>query len=267
MNVVQLHERVRFWVDIVSSTRFESEDIDNALNVASDNKVRESYDKGRFMNKSDAFQKVQRIRDELGPIVKKLTEGSGLAISSDLITIDSDISYRYMLSIRAKFGLSGWHPCFPLTYNRKNVVERNPYRRVRTTPVSKVYYNEDTNGINISHNIPTALDDAEIYYLADPAIINYGIEYSSSKTFTDGDVVYAVEETVYGGVTYKIGDAITISAPTLSITSGLVVFDYVDCDIRASTHEEISRRGAYSCLITAGEIDKANQLMQEIMAS
>ena len=71
MKIVQLHERVRFWVDVVASTRFESEDLDNAINVAIDNKVRESYDQSRPMNRSDAFQRVQRIRDELGPLVKK----------------------------------------------------------------------------------------------------------------------------------------------------------------------------------------------------
>ena len=135
------------------------------------------------------------------------------------------------------------------------------------TPQSKVYYNEDTGGINITHAITTALDDAELYYLADPAIINYGIEYDSSEVFTNGDIVYAVEETVYDGTTYKIGDKITIAGGVLSITSGLVVFDYTNCDLRASTHEEIARRGAINCLLTTSDTNKANELRKEIMAS
>ena len=33
MNIVQLHERVRFWVDAVASTRFDIADINNAIPI------------------------------------------------------------------------------------------------------------------------------------------------------------------------------------------------------------------------------------------
>jgi len=274
MNIVQLHERVRFWVDIVASTRFESEDIDNAVNIAIDNKVRESYDQNRPMNRSDAFQRVQRVRDELGPLVRKLdVDDLELTQEADgdknlLIFLKSDITnYGWLLSMRMhSSSYSAWYPVFPLTHNRKNVVERNPYRKVRRTPQSKSYYYEEASGWIVRHDCGD-VDNIEMYYLATPAIVNYGIEYDSTKVFTINDQVIAVEETVYNTITYKIGEKFTIVVGVLSITSGLIVFSYIECDVRKTTHEEISRRAAMNCLTAARQYDKVNDLRKEITAS
>lgn len=270
MNIVQSHERVRFWVDIVSSTRFESEDIDNALNTSIDNKVRESYDQNRPMNRSDSFQRVQRIRDELGPLVQKALNGSGIAIIDDHITYDDDIDFAHLLALRIRFGDGGtdygWHPAYPTTYDRQNITSRNPFRRVRMTPQSKTYFNEEDGGINIFHDFPE-ITDAEVYYLKTPAIVNYGIEYTSSKTFSNSDIVIAIEETVYAGTTYVIGQKFIIVTPNLNITSGIVVHAFVECNVRSTTHEEIARRAAINCLLTAGENEKIKALREEIVAS
>ena len=267
MNIVQLHERVRFWVDIVASTRFDSQSIDNGINVAIDNKVRESYDQNMPMNRSDAFQRVQRVRDELGPLVKKIVKDSGLAITDNVVSLsDTVLDYGWLLAIRVKDTTnSAWHAVLPINHNRKNIVNRNPYRRVRSTPESKVYYYEE-NGTWIIDSSLGAFEDAEINYLATPAIVNYGIEYDSTKVFIINDQVIAVEETVYNTITYKIGDKITIVTGVLSITSGLVVFSYIECDVRQTTHEEISRRAAMNCLTAARQYDKVNELRKEITA-
>jgi hypothetical protein len=266
MNIVQFHERVRFWADVVSSTRFESEDIDNGINIAVDNKWRESYDQNRVMNRSDSFQRVQRIRDELGNLVKLGTKDSeGITLADNVIESLPD-NYGYLLSLEALFDGFGYQPVFPISHNQKSVVSKNPFRRVRTSPSSKCYYYEEDGGIVIQHGYQVDVSNIKLYYLARPGIVNYGIEYDSSHSFSNGDKVIAVEETVYNGVTYRIGDEILIVNPNLTITSGLVVFNFNDCDIRDTAHEEISRRGAINCLITANQGDKANALRQEIMA-
>lgn len=268
-------------MDIVSSTRFESEDLDNGLNVAIDNKVRESYDQNRPMNKSDAFQRVQRVRDELGPLVKKATSGAGVTLDLALgeagdttvdivVTITDPDSYGYLLALRLKDSTGGWHPCYPMTYDRKNVIPRNPFRRVRSTPQSKVYYYEQDGDILIHHPFDASLFgsmDVDLSYLGIPAIVNYGVERTASFSFTNGEQVIAVEETLYAGVTYVIGQKFTITtASGLNITTGRVVNQYVECDVRGSTHEEISRRAAINLLLTANEKDKALALRQEITA-
>lgn len=261
-------------MDIVSSTRFESQDLDNALNISIDSKVRESYDQNRPMNRSDAFQRVQRVRDELGPLVQKADISSGLSLSGiddDFFIGFSDLTeYRHLLALKIKDSNGGWHPCYPLTYDRKNIIQRNPYRRVRITPQSKSYYLEQDSKLLIETALNVSAGDvvdARLDYLANPLIVYYGIERDSTYTFASGTVVIAVVETYYNGVTYQIGQKFTIANPFLSLTSGgLVVDSFVECDVRGSTHEEISRRAAINCLLTAGENEKVNALRQEIMA-
>jgi hypothetical protein len=267
MNIVQLHERVRFWIDAVASRRFDSQDIDNSLNTAIDNKVRESYDQNRPMNKSDAFQRTQRVRDILGPIVTKATKDtSGFSLSGNIISIASTSNYQDLVSLGIKIG-SEIYDCFPMTYDRKTVTSKNPFRKPRMTPSVKMYYNELDGNIEITHASQTALTDFELFYIKIPATVNYGIEYTSSHTFSAASSLIAVEETVYNGVTYRIGDKFSIDGSHFSITSGLVVFNFNECDLRSSTHEEIARRAAINCLMTAGQGDKAKLLREEITAS
>lgn len=268
MNIVQLHERVRFWVDIVASTRFDSQDIDNALNIAIESKVLETYDQNRPMNKSDAFQRTQRVRDILGSLVAKAVHGnpSGFTLSSNTITIASTTNYQYLLSLGITLG-STVYECLPLAYDRKNVMYKNPFRKPRMTPSVRIYYNEIAGNIEISHAYTSALTNFELYYLRTPAIVDYGIEYDSTHAFSNGNVVIAVEETVHNTITYKIGEKITITTGHENITSGLVVYSFTECDLRSSTHEEISRRAAINCLMTAGQVDRAKLLREEITAS
>lgn len=269
MNIVQLHERVKFWIDTVASTRFDSLDIDNGLNTAIDNKVLESYDQNRPMNKSDAFQRTQRLRDILGPLVAKATKdtsGFGLVGATNLITIASTSNYQFLVSLGIKVGTIVYD-CFPLTYDRKTVLAKNPYRKPRIAPNVKMYYNEIEGNLEITHAFSGQLTDFELYYIKTPALVNYGIEYTSAHTFANGNIVIAVEQTVYAGVTYKIGEKFTIANPNLSITSGLVVYSFTECDLRSSSHEEIARRAAINCLMTAGQSEKAKLLREEITAS
>jgi hypothetical protein len=268
MNIVQLHERVRFWVDSVASTRFDSQDIDNALNVAIESKVLESYDQNRPMNKSDSFQRTQRIRDQLGSIVTKatkVTSGFTLNTGTNMITIASTSNYQFLVSLGIKIGTTVYE-CIPLSYDRKNVLYKNPFRKPRMTPTVRMYYNEVDGNIEITHAYSSTLTDFELYYIKTPALVNYGIEYTSSHAFTNTNVVIAVEETVHNGTTYMIGEEITITSGNENITSGLVVFSFTGTDLKKSTHEEITRRAAINCLMTAGQTEKAKLLREEITA-
>ena len=272
MNIIQLHERVRFWVDVVSSTRFESEDIDNGLNVAIDNKVRESYDQNRPMNKSDSFQRVQRLRDELGPLTQSLFMSDEDGYDDDGInTLPADYGWMLGLELRTPETINhdaAWHPAYPMTYNRKGVLERNPFRRPRNKPSSKYYYIERDGEIQFIGPENYTFNGVRLSYLATPEIVNYGIEYTSGHSFAYTSVVIAVEETVYNTNTYKIGDEITIiPGGGQGITSGRVVFGYTECDVRATTHEEIARRAAINLLLTSDQFDKAKALREEILAS
>ena len=267
MNIVQLHERVRFWVDSVATTRFEVSDINNALMTAIESKILETYDQTRPMNRSDSFQRTQRCRDILGPVVKKATQAtSGFTISSNQISIAASSDYNLLLALTVTLGTQQVE-CIPQTYDRKNRAWRNPFRVKRMTPSPLVYYIEVDGGIEILHAYTSNPTIFELYYLKKPTSISWGTEFDSTKVFTIGNIVYAVENTVYNAVSYVPGDAITIVAGHLQITSGNVIFGYTDCELRSLVHEEISRRAAINCLMIAGQSDKAKLLREEITAA
>jgi len=286
MNIIQQHEKARFLLDKVGSPRFESEDVDNALNGEIELIVREKYDQTRLQNRSDAFQRTQRVRDELRPLMKFADKLNGLSLypSTDQSTVlamfgsilggDPDITdYRYLITMRIEDSAGTFYPVFPLQSNMKTVYKRNPFRRVRLNPISKFYYTERSLGgaaqWEIYMSLPSGVtfEDLIVEYLKDPTTVNYGVEYDSSKTFANGTKLIAVEETVYAGATYVIGERITIANPNYSITSGLVVANFVETELPASLHEEICRRAASSLLISVGESEKAKAILSQIIAT
>jgi hypothetical protein len=175
--------------------------------------------------------------------------------------------YGWLLSIKIKDKdlNKEWHNVYPLSFDSKNIIQKNPYRRTRVSPDSKCYFYE-SNSKFILEDVLGDLEDAEIYYLANPALVSYGIEYDSTKSFIINSNLIAVTEVLYNSHTYNIGESIVIQAPHVTISSGIVVDSYINCDIRQTTHEEVSRRAAINLLLTAGEFEKVKMLREEILA-
>lgn len=270
MNIVQLHERVRFWVDTVASTRFESEDIDHAINNAIREVVDEKYDHSRLNHRGDSFQRTQRVRDELSDLTKELdTDGSlTLAQSAGYVTVSTfPDDYRFLAGIALYVGTSKYN-CWPLTYDRKNVIDSNPFRRVREGMFPKCYYIESEGNIKIYHPFAQAAPTkVEIAYLADPIDVFYGYEKGPSDTIGyPVDCIASLSPTQYDSVEYVAGDEFTTNASFSSIDYGLAVVDFVNPNINGFLHEEISKRAAANCLLTAGNFDKYNALRAEVLA-
>jgi hypothetical protein len=272
MNIVQLHERVRFWTDTVGSARFELEDIDQAINNSSNEIIDEKYDASRLNHRGDSFQRSQRVRDELSNLVKPLdTDGTLTLTKNDgsvlVSTFPSD--YRYLLAISITVN-SVTHNCWPLTYDRKNVIESNPFRRVRQYPNVKCYYNEDTNGINVYHPFPTSdPEKVSIEYLATPADVDYGEEFvpTDNELFYSGNLIAGATPTItLSGVTYKLGDVFSANGISTLISYGIIVANYVNPGINKSLHEELAKRAAANCLLSAGDFEKYKTFKAEVLA-
>ncbi len=264
MNIVQLHERVRFWVDVVASTRFEPLDINNAINAAIELKYLETYEQSLPMNRSDSFQRTQKAREILAPFIEKATVNTiGFSLSNNVINISNSSSYNILLSLKVQIQGS-YYDCEPITYDRLNRIERNPFRKVRLSPSAKIYYIEKKGGIEIIS--PDDVSNFELNYLSKIVPVKYGNEYDSTHQFNIGDRIIALTDTVYFNTNYVVGDEITIVAGFRSIISGLVTFGYINCSLPEFTHEEIARRAAINCLMTAGQADKARLLREEITA-
>lgn len=286
MNIVQMHERASFLLDVVATGRMESEDIDNALNGEIEMVVREKYDQGRLNNRSDALDLTQRVRDELQPLYQ--TTDSGQSSFFAYPTVDGKnclvgfadflgqnqtvFNFRYLINMQVIDIDGKRYPCFPKTYNKRSVYKKSPFERPRKGDWPKFWYFESGTTamqweIEMDLDSDSDLDVVLITYLMNPAIVSWGVEYDSGQTFSNGTKLIAIEETVYAGSTYVIGEDITITTPNFSITSGRVVRNFVNCDLAASLHEEISRRAAVSLLRSVKEFDKANAILQDTIAT
>lgn len=270
MNIVELHERVRFWLDLVGSARIEPSDIDNALNISMNDIVDEKYLPLRQLNSGEFFQKTQRVRDELSNIVKQsdstvpgaiqLNHYSGYSI---IPAASLPLDYKYLLSIATYSTAGTVYNCWPITYDRINIIQDNPFRRPRQWPIVKQYYNESSEGIRIITVITPAASKAVIHYLSVPVQWKYGIEYGSGHNFINGEIIIVTSESaVHNGTTYLRGEAITIVAPFIQLTSGTAVSGYTNSNINASLHEAIARKASVVYLMTIKEFDKAKVIVE-----
>jgi hypothetical protein len=270
MNIVQLHERVRFWIDTVASTRFESEDIDQAIINSTNEVVDEKYDHSRLNHRGDSFQRTQRVRDELSDITKELDTDGSLTLAQHtgyalISTFPED--YRFLTGIAVFVGSLRYN-CWPLTYDRKNVIDSNPFRRVRSGLFPKCYYIESEGNIKVYHPyLETAPTKVEISYLANPIEVFYGYEKGPSDTIGYPiDCIASLSPTRYDSVDYKAGDTFTTNASFSNIDYGLAVVDWINPNINGFLHEEISKRAAANCLLTAGNFEKYKALKAEVLA-
>lgn len=267
MNIIEIHERTRFWLDRVATARFDPSDIDRALNIAGNDLVEAKY-AGSKLNPGDSFQKTQKIRDELSNLVKMAdSSNGGIAVSNStgltLITKASiPADYMVLLAIAFYETATLKHNCWPLTYDRENVVQDNPYRRVRSSPFPKLYYNESELGIRITHSFSNP-NKVIIYYLANPIPWSYGFERTSSHVFTVNPtpVIASSEGVVYNGVERLLGTKFNITTPT-SISAGTVISGYTESNINDQLSENIARKAAINALLTIGENEKALSLIK-----
>ena len=278
MNIVQLHDRVRFWVDTVSSARFESDDIDQSINNAVREIVDEKYDHSRLNHNKDTLQKTQRIRDELGGLIKNgstpgqfTMQNISDSVGGNYVRVAIEFfptDYKYLLSIALFVGTTKYD-VDPLTYDRKTVVNKNPFRRVKSGLFNKLYYIENETGILIYHPFAfSAPTKVEIDYLSDPVDVFYGYEKLPADTIgLNTPFITALSPTSYDSTEYVSGTQMTTDGVTNAIDYGIAVVDFVNPVINGFLHEEIAKRAAAGCLLTSGNFEKYKVLKAETLAT
>ena len=266
-----MHENVRFWLDTIRSPRQESEEIDKAIDIASDKIVDEKYTYASTFHTRDSFQKTQKVRDQLSILVKRLSQSKGgltIPVPSTLgeshLVLANPEQYRHLLDI-AVFSGSTRYVCWPVDLNHRNLLDRNPFRKTRTGAFPKFYFSEEEGKILVIHPEDIALNDAEIFILKYQRKAKYGFEADETYGgFGAGkQIIVAEHGTVYSGNEYSIGDLITIGGGITNITSGKVVYDFVNSELSVTLHEEITRRAAIEILRSTGQAEKVNLLIAE----
>lgn len=275
MNIVEQFERIKFWLDVVASPRFDISQIENALNDALFSVVDSKYESSQKQLSQDSFQRTQKIRDQLSKLISTPADwlAGGTADveafqNTYTVNLIGEPKYRYLLCVRAKSAFSGdIFNIWPLTYNRKNLITDNPYRKPRATFFGKWYYIEKGTDLIIYSPTGETTITVEVYYLKDPEKARWGHEYTSTKNFTQGNIVIPLNEVVYATQTYKLGQQFTIAATPVAITSGKVLFDHEETDLNHQIHESICRVATLNLLLTTRETDKYKELKEKMMIS
>jgi len=270
MNIVELHEKVRFWLDFVGSTRFESEDIDKGINSAINLIQIEKYDKTKINHNSQSFEKTQSVRDQLREFViflDKDTIPSITLTNEDGYVLVSDLpdDYRYMLYLELFIGLKGYE-VVPSERNRKTTDKKNPFRKIVDNAFARCMYEEVPDGIKVYHpfvkNAPT---NVKIDYLKSPSKVFYGNELSDASAAINTDAICTLTPSSIAGQSLKIGDEFNTGNP-VTYSFGSYVTGFSNPELNSSLHEELSIKAAINCLLSTGYTEKINLLRAEIQS-
>lgn len=271
MNIVQLHDKVRFWLDYVGSARFDNEDIDRSLNSAVNQIWREKYDRTKRNHITESFESTQAVRDELREFIafidKDSTPSISLAMEAEYVKVTGLPSdYRYMLGI-ALICSTVRYVVYPLTRNRKQVDPNNPFRRVTENAFNRCYFEEVSDGVKVYHPFSASYPtNVEIEYLKAPTNVSFGTEYSASGVANDTPCIATMTPTSFNGVVLSLGDEFDSGgAPVFSY--GAYTAGFVNPQLNSALHEELAVKAAINCLIAAGgeqDKQKIQLLMGEV---
>lgn len=240
MNIIQLIEREKHWRDLTHSPRKSPISYQNDIQIAISDIVRDRYDNFKT-KKGYSFESTQNLRDQLQDLVRY--SGTLIPVGNVLFKSAFPVNYRHLLAIRIIVdGKPYW--ATPTDYDRLRSIDRDPFEAPTLEYPEQVYYAEAANGLNFNWGRTGTMTGVEFYYLAQPTTVLYGTEWGPGHNFVAGNTVIATMITVYNSVTYPIGSVITIVAGILTITSGTVVFGYVNTDLPELLHEEISLKAA-----------------------
>jgi len=272
MNIVELHKEIHSINDIVESPRFETWQIDQAINYASKVIVKNRYDKALMENKSQRSLNLMRLRDELYTIVKKQSTEDNPAtieLSDDIITIGS-LPDRYIYTLAVKFKINNLQEDFAsfITYPELPVLNNNPFRRPSKTYPYKFYYLLSSLGIELIYGKHSSdeVTEAELYYLDNPVDVNYGttITTSTAAFVEDKNCIAQADGTSQGTTTYKEGEEFTLTAGS-QLAAGSASINYVSSDLPEILHTELAQEAAKWLELKIKDFDKWKALEEKEM--
>jgi len=240
MNILQLHDMVKFWIDEYGSPRQEDYQIDQALWSSAKAITEERYDHSKQNHMGDSIERTQRVRDELYTLVYKtpFTTPGNLSITDNLISADQFPEiYKYLLALEVLAKPTGdpeagdeWHLCesVPIDWKR-DWLTRNPYRKPKTGAFERQYYEQTIEGFRIHSDVP-ALNHARLTYMKEPEENYIGQDRIPYVPTVDTPII-STGNITYLGDPYTRGDMLTIPAGGTWTGEKALVF-FVDTDLQ-----------------------------------
>jgi len=269
MNIVQLQAKTMFFLDGERSPRFKTSQVDKALNTAINDILLDRYNNIHKTGKEKeyAFQTSQRLRDELYTLVRYV---SSLGVTQPDLVPSAGFPTDYMFMLILEAIISGQTiNTIPITYDELNVIELNPYFRPSITWPQRIYRIESNDGAKIKFGDRGMLTSANMYYIAKPAKVSIGTEESTGTvTFYAGTSVIAYVDSVLNlynaaGVligTYDLAEeekyTVAGGVDHVILSSGIVYYNFTECDLPEALHEEICRKAAK---ILSGNVENYNR--------
>lgn len=260
MDVVQMHNRIEFYIDKSKSPRFQSSfHYDQSLNIAQDALIQDKYDNIK-QHKEYAFQVFQKVRDDLRTIVKNVN----ITPVGNLIVYPPD--YLYEVGLAVTIG-GVQYSSSSITYNQVNIQDNNSFTE---QAVDEPTHIEDQNGITVMFGTSNAVfSSAKLSYISIPPVIAKG-----EVNITQGPFVLVVGQTYYvtvAGVTTTIngvpGTTVPINtdfvAEVSSFTGAGTVIQIVNCILPSSCHEELCKRASQILVMTVDAVNKSRSLDAE----
>jgi len=256
-NVVQQRESIMQWIDHVRSPRFSDLQYAAAINAAIRKIVDDRYDNLRE-KKGYSFESIQRVRAELYTLVK--TSSSIIATGAYLPIASFPTDQDYLLDIKVTIDDDEFNAT-PLTHDKKNIIEEDPFETPQLTYPNNVYYIEASTGLEILWGEVGTLMSGVFDYLAKPNTVFFGILHVvASGNFAVDTVVIANDVTVYPvGTTHQIGEVFTCTAAT-NITSGSVYHGYTNHNLPDKLEVEIAQLSASLLLMPPENFMKSKEL-------
>lgn len=231
-NIVHLHERVKFWLDITRTPRIKSKTIDSAINIAINDILKDRFkpsiqaDSQQKNLELKGFQRTGILRDELRPLVKisePITLSSSLLATADLPV---DFGYHTLFKFTLNNGVNLF--AIPTTQEKYDIIMRDPYQRLNNNEANRLYYIEKNEGFEFlysswgkARNGDNITSTLKVHYIARPVDVFLGYEKSLSAV-ASGESIVSQETSVVLGADVKLGDVIPYNAGNSANTTKVV---------------------------------------------
>ncbi len=270
MNIVQLHYKIKFYLDSEMSPRWRKGAVDKAINSAIYDIILRRVERARNDQKDAKWQQTQMLRDELYTLVKKKT---GMDASGDIIPV-SKFPDDYMMCLILEANVSGTViSTIPLTYDEYAVINLDPFRRPSISFPERIYRIESSEGHKVVFGDIGTLISGDMYYIAEPQRVSIGTEVSTvGASFTNGQKIIAYTDAVitevFGSYTENVNVEseveYTIQGNSATLNSGVVFKNYTGTDLPDSLHEELCRKAAAILSGNVADYNKSVNLEEDI---
>lgn len=256
-NIILLHERVKFWLDVSRSPRFLPKQVDTAINVAVDEIIKDRFIPNTPANKEGildikGFERTRLIRNELAPIVKVK---ENIAITNNrLLFSNQDFPTDYSVYTLVEIIISD-KKYYPVEVSQEFMrgLVNDPFSRPSIEPEDMTYFRVTNEGF-IFYVGPNNISKVNLSYLAKQASVFYGYEKRVVNVTNGQNIIVAQDSCTFGTTDYKLGDELVKPNPLQTAEENiLVVTGSVNCEMPDILFDEIAKRAAESLLLTVGK--------------